>query len=132
MNEWSALEQAAARMIEDTLARHAVEMESKLQKCSATMEEQATELEATRKKLDDASQRCLETGASLREAEGRFQEAVSKCTQCKRVVERSEAEVERARNDLAVAQKEVAAFCDGPMSSFLTLNGTEPAERMEP
>merc|ERR1712139_253850 len=84
---------------------------------------------SAQEKFDAAKERCLVSGASLRDAESRHREVDNRCTEAKEVAKQSAEELKKAQKDLAVAQQELAAFSQGPLEAFLALHGSPAVER---
>jgi len=129
MDEWSMLERAAATMIDETLAKHMVELESKLESGSATMNTHVAAVEAAQIKLGAAKGRCLASGAMLRDAEAKHQDVDTILKVARQVAKERADELRRAKDELSVPAHDLAAFCAGPMDTFLKFHGEAAAER---
>jgi len=85
--------------------------------------------EVAQEKLAATKERSVVSETSLHEAEARHHNIESTCKGVKNIAKESATELERARHELSTAQSELTDFCEGPLETFLTLNGSPAVER---
>lgn len=126
MHEWSSFEQAAARMIDESLSKHLIELEQKMEEGTSAMATHVAASEVAMKKLDVVKEKASVSESSLREAESKHQAVLETCTDAQTISQQSAGELERAQSEWSAAKQELATFREGPMEIFQT-HASSPA-----
>lgn len=127
--EWSMLEMSASKMMGETFAKHTEELQTHIDAGQADAPGLLAVAEVAQEKLAATKERSVVSETSLHEAEARHHNIESTCKGVKNIAKESATELERARHELSMSQSELTAFCEGPLETFLTLNGSPAVER---